>query len=119
VEAVLLDDPRVPRSGRVLLAAAGGGRELQILLERGYEVFAFNPSDRSSKAREALASQRAPERSWFKRAIRTWRRKPRANQDRSTAWLAASISCFGWGSLSHLTEPGAVLETLAPYGLWP
>src|SRR5882724_468985 len=42
-ETALLEDHRVPRSGRVLLGAAGGGRELRALLERGYEVYAFEP----------------------------------------------------------------------------
>src|SRR4051812_29760663 len=42
-EAKLLDDPRVPRRGTVLLAAAGGGRELQALLVRGYQVYGFEP----------------------------------------------------------------------------
>jgi hypothetical protein len=38
-----LEAPAFPRSGRVLLGAAGAGRELVALLERGYEVIAFDP----------------------------------------------------------------------------
>jgi hypothetical protein len=37
------DSPLFPRSGRVLLGAAGGGRELSALLERGFSVVAFDP----------------------------------------------------------------------------
>ena len=37
------DSPLFPRSGRVLLGAAGGGRELSALLSRGFSVVAFEP----------------------------------------------------------------------------
>ncbi|UQA55313.1 class I SAM-dependent methyltransferase [Polyangium aurulentum] len=38
-----LDAPAFPRTGRVLVGAAGAGRELVALLDRGYEVTAFDP----------------------------------------------------------------------------
>ena len=40
-----LSAPPFPAAGRVLLAAAGGGRELAALLARGLSVTAFEPSD--------------------------------------------------------------------------
>jgi hypothetical protein len=43
-ERALLARPEVPTSGNVLLAAAGGGRELKALIERGFEVTAFEPN---------------------------------------------------------------------------
>jgi SAM-dependent methyltransferase len=43
-ERALLERAEVPREGRVLLAAAGGGRELAALLARGYDVTAFEPN---------------------------------------------------------------------------
>jgi hypothetical protein len=39
----VVSSPRFPRSGRVLVGAAGAGRELAALVERGYEVVAFDP----------------------------------------------------------------------------
>jgi hypothetical protein len=38
-----LADPSFPKSGRILLGGAGAGRELVALVERGYEVVAFDP----------------------------------------------------------------------------
>lgn len=43
-EERLLDHPAVPRSGHVLLGAAGGGRELRALAHRGFTVTAFEPN---------------------------------------------------------------------------
>jgi SAM-dependent methyltransferase len=40
-EYALLQRPELPRRGRVLLAGAGGGREVKALADRGYEVSAF------------------------------------------------------------------------------
>ena len=44
-EAQALAHPRVPRSGRVLVGGAGGGREIAALRERGYHVIGFDPCD--------------------------------------------------------------------------
>ena len=38
-----LESPRFPRSGRVLVGAAGAGREVAALVDWGYEVVAFDP----------------------------------------------------------------------------
>ena len=38
-----LDHPAFPKSGRLLLGGAGGGRELAALIARGYGVVAFEP----------------------------------------------------------------------------
>ena len=42
-EARILSSPPFPKSGRILLGAAGAGRELVALVERGFEVVAFDP----------------------------------------------------------------------------
>ena len=42
-EARILSTPPFPKSGRILLGAAGAGRELVALVEQGFEVVAFDP----------------------------------------------------------------------------
>jgi SAM-dependent methyltransferase len=49
-EIALLERPELPRRGRVLLAGAGGGREVKALADRGYEVSAFEPVERYCSA---------------------------------------------------------------------
>lgn len=44
-EAEVLDDPRFPREGTVLVAGCGGGRELAALRARGYGVIGFDPCE--------------------------------------------------------------------------
>ena len=82
-------------------------------LSRGYEVCAFEPvaplfeSARNHRARRQCE--------WWSRKlpIRTSWRELRASQGRWTALRGRVDLCIlGWGSLSHLTEPNAVLETL-------
>jgi hypothetical protein len=112
-EAALLDDPRVPRSGRALLAAVGGGRELKVLLERGYEVFAFEPVGplfESARSVGVAAGSRAL-------VVQASYQDLVAKAEGKSGPLDGLAGRFdlcvlGWGSLSHLTEPGAVLETL-------
>ncbi|MES1185313.1 MAG: class I SAM-dependent methyltransferase [Myxococcales bacterium] len=112
-EAALLGDPRVPRSGRVLLPAAGGGRELQVLLERGYEVFAFEPVYplfESARSVGVAAGSRAT-------VVQANYRDLVAKADGKPGPLDGlgghfDLCLLGWGSLSHLTEPGAALEAL-------
>lgn len=110
-EAALLEDSRVPRSGRVLLGAAGGGRELCALLERGYEVFAFEPVAPLFECARNIADG--------KNAVVV-----QANYDDMVARAAGKsgpldnlaghfdLCILGWGSLSHLTELDAVLDLL-------
>lgn len=57
-ERALLARPEIPAKGRVLLAAAGGGRELKALIERGYEVTAFEPNPVLREGASAVAAQR-------------------------------------------------------------
>jgi hypothetical protein len=45
-EARAIAEPPFPRTGRLLLPAAGGGRELAVLCRMGYQVVAFEPSPR-------------------------------------------------------------------------
>ena len=109
-EMALLEDPHLPRSGRVLLGAAGGGRELRALIERGFEVFAFEPvtpllysAQKVARGKNAVVL-RATYRDLVAKALG----KAGPLDD-----LAGSfdLCILGWGSLSHLTEPSDVVET--------
>ena len=55
-ELAALTSPHFPRSGRILLGAAGGGRELAELCQRGYEVVAFEPAPALAEAAGAVAA---------------------------------------------------------------
>lgn len=128
-ERDILDHPAVPRTGRVLLGGAGGGRELRELAGRGYEVVGFEPS-------QVLATELARVAEGYAgcRGLRaSYEDLPRAaTGEGPLAGLGAfDLVWFGWGSLTHVTEideivrvlraarevaPGAVLA--ATVGLW-
>lgn len=55
-EREAIASPCFPRSGRILLGAAGGGRELAALCRMGYKVLAFEPSAPLAEAARAVAS---------------------------------------------------------------
>lgn len=119
-EQAILREPLVPASGRVVLAAAGGGRELVALAERGYEVFAFEPSlfllqaaERVARAYTGVSVRRASYADLVARA------RGRAGALDGVD-LSASLVWFGWGSFTHLTDPREQLEVLrAARELWP
>jgi hypothetical protein len=107
-ESALLDDPRVPRSGRVLLGAAGGGRELKALQDRGYQVCAFEPVSRlAESAREVArgAGTVVTDASYQDLVTRAAGQRGPLDSLRGPFELCI----LGWGSLSHLTEPDDVL----------
>jgi len=52
-----ITEPPFPRTGRILLGGAGGGRELVELCRLGFEVVAFEPSEQLCEgARQAVSS---------------------------------------------------------------
>src|SRR5450432_8359 len=55
-ERSLFAEACIPKTGRVLLAAAGGGRELKALLEAGYSVTAFEPNPRLFEGAQQVAA---------------------------------------------------------------
>lgn len=110
-EDALLEDPRVPRTGRVLLTAAGGGRELRVLLERGYEVFAFEPvSTLFEGARSvALGANATVVQASYDDLVTRAAGKPGPLDGLGGR---IDLCILGWGSFSHLTDLSAVVETL-------
>lgn len=118
-ELAMLDDSRVPRAGRVLLAAAGGGRELRALVARGFEVCAFEPAEPlfESSRNVARGSSAVALKASYQDLV-SW---AEGRGGPLSGWRGPFDLCLlGWGSISHLTAPGAALEvfralrTLAP-----
>ncbi len=112
-ERRLLEHPVVPRSGRVLLGAAGGGRELKALAERGYEVLAFEPSDALFKAAQALGatlSGASVRKADYRDLIESERG---ASSVFAARELAVDLVWLGWGSLSHVLDERTRLDLLS------
>jgi hypothetical protein len=104
-----------PAPARVLVGAAGGGREAFALAARGYAVTAFEPSAvlAQSMARRAardggVAAYRA--RYADLPVLQPASPMGSALDTRTAAPFDAGI--LGWASLSHLTTDAARLETL-------
>lgn len=111
-EAAMLDHQRVPRAGRVLLGAAGGGRELAGLLARGYEVTAFEPVEPffESARRSARGSSAVVLKGSYADLVR---RARDASGPLSPVQGPFDLCLLGWGSLSHLSSTREVAEVLA------
>lgn len=118
-EVELLEHPATPRNGRVLLAGAGGGREILALGERGYEIFAFEPSVVLRTGAEEVASRFAGSRC-VHGSYADIVRAVRGSGPLADAPWPFDLVYFGWGSFTHLLsspEQRAVLaavRSLAP-----
>lgn len=118
--AAISADP-FPPSGRVLLGGAGGGRELRALVERGYDVVAFEPSEPLAAGARRLAVNGAS-------VVVTADYADLVNAVESKSGpLAAPLAnididgvILGWGSLSHVlstedrTKLFRAIRTVAP-----
>jgi len=100
-EKRVLDSPHFPREGRVLVGAAGGGREVKGLLERGFRVVAFDPCAPFADAARGLSDNAFVQASYadLVDAVRG-RGGPLAFLRDAPPFDAAIL---GWGSLSHVT----------------
>jgi len=118
-EVTLLDHPRVPRAGRVLLAAAGGGRELRALIERGYQVYGFEPVEALVRSAQEIArgSDATVVRASYEDLLARAQGRSGALDDMHGP---IDLCHLGWGSFSHLTELDEALGVLtALRGLAP
>lgn len=113
-EKALLARPGMPTHGRVLLPGAGGGRELKAFVERGYEVFAFEPAARLCAAcREIVGDRGGPvAQAAYADLLRLARdgSGPLSGFDGpfDLVWL-------GWGSFTHVTvaeDHAAILASI-------
>lgn len=112
-EKRVLDGAEFPKKGLVLLGAAGAGRELVALSERGHDVVAFDPCERFVEAARSVAPR---DRATVVQA--SYEDLVAASQGRSNR-LAEVLAgkrfdavILGWGSLSHVSPAEARLELL-------
>jgi hypothetical protein len=105
-----------PPPARLLVGGAGGGREVAALVERGYEVVAFEPSEALA---ESLAEwglehvqvyRGAYEQLPFLRAVPDGQRVDIRDLGPFDAGL------LGWGSFSHLRHEEHRVATLRAFG---
>jgi hypothetical protein len=102
-EERIVGGPLFPRKGRILLGAAGGGREMLPLAERGYDLVVFEPSKLFLGARAVAAPFANVQvvRASYADLVRA--------VEARTGPLAEAVSnnfdavILGWGSLSHVT----------------
>jgi 2-polyprenyl-3-methyl-5-hydroxy-6-metoxy-1,4-benzoquinol methylase len=80
-----------PSEGRILLAAAGGGRETRALEAMGYEVASFDPSDHLVERFRALTNDNR----------KILRSAPTAVPSFEVEFDAAIV---GWGGYTHIPE---------------
>jgi hypothetical protein len=99
-----LSKPPFPKRGRVLLGAAGGGRELRVLCERGFEVVAFEPNDTLRAGAEAVARDHPKARvlpgSYRDLVAATTERTGPLADALATGPFDAVV--LGWGSVTHV-----------------
>lgn len=104
-EQPLFSEPPFPRCGRILLGAAGAGRELNWLCQRGYVVSAFEPSALVHSAREVASAYTGVqvEQGAYSDLV--------AAIDSTGGPLSRLVSggpfdgiVLGWGSLSHVWD---------------
>jgi len=111
-EKALLDASLLPASGRVLLGAAGGGRELMGLAERGYAVSAFEPALELFQGAQQVAS-RYPACQVLRGSYADLCARAEGRENALSALdLDVDLIWLGWGSLSHLTVPDEPLGLL-------
>jgi hypothetical protein len=112
-EARVLSSPPFPPSGRVLLGGAGAGRELAALVERGFDVVAFDPCRPFADAARTLG--RGGTRS-VEVLHASYDDLVRAASGRGGPLAPACTGrpfdavVLGWGSLSHVMPARARLE---------
>jgi hypothetical protein len=102
-EKRVLDAPRFPRAGRVLVGAAGAGREMVALLERGFSVVAFDPCQPfvAAAQRVAPADRAAVVQASYADLVDVAAGKGGALADACRGAPFDAV-ILGWGSLSHV-----------------
>ncbi|HVW28581.1 MAG TPA: hypothetical protein VHC69_24620 [Polyangiaceae bacterium] len=103
-ETTVLERMHLPPGAAILLAAAGGGRELATLLERGYEVVAFEPNEALLEGARAVSAEAGG-----KQVVRASLEDLVESAMLGTGPLVGVQGPFemvllGWASFSHLTD---------------
>lgn len=119
-ELLFTSDP-FPPTGRILLGAAGGGRELRWFMSRGYAVVAFEPSGLVRDAEAAAGKD--PRVRIFRAAYRSFVEQLESGTgDLSSvcAGTAFDAIVLGWGSFSYVYRADERLRLLkALRWSWP
>lgn len=117
-----LDSPHFPRTGRVLVGASGAGREVVALLERGYDVVAFDPCAAFVDAARRVAPNARVFQASYEDLINAATGSFPRTENPLTSALTAPFDAIllGWGSLCHVTPYASrlalfqALHSLAP-----
>ncbi len=88
--------------GRILVGAAGGGREVGALLERGYEVAAFEPADKPRAHGRARHRGRVTIEAADYDALTAAVRGETASPLADIARARYDAVLLGWGSFTHV-----------------
>ena len=110
-EERVLASPEFPRAGRILLGGAGPGRELAALVERGFEVVAFDPCLPFTEAARSLVPRDRAEvvcASYDDLVAAVAGRGGPLGPSVARAPFDAIV--LGWGSLSHVMPAASRLE---------
>jgi hypothetical protein len=110
-ERTVLEHPAIPRGGRVLLAGAGGGRELQALADRGFSIFAFEPTEVLLRGAKVVAAK-ARDAACVKASFQDLVTAVHGVGPLATISQPIDLVYFGWGSFTHVTETEEQLATL-------
>jgi hypothetical protein len=110
-EAAVLGAPPFPRTGRLLLGGAGGGRELKALIERDFEVTAFEPSSLWRSALEVGGTRATVLQGSYADLVRAVAGRGGPLQNLANDRFDAIV--LGWGSLPHVTDPDERRELFA------
>jgi hypothetical protein len=101
-----------PSRGHVLLGAAGSGRELRWLCERGYSVTAFEPSNLAEIARQKASPAAEVIRAEYDDLVLGIESKSGPLVG-ALAGRSFDAVILGWGSLSYVWSPRSRVRLLA------
>ncbi len=116
-ERSAIERMKLKAGGRVLLAAAGGGREAKVLVEKGYQVFGFEPSPCLFDGANARPDLR-PACTLIRSSYRDFLTAVSEGSGPAVALLEKKpfdAVILGWGSFSYVLSAGdrlALLQSL-------
>jgi hypothetical protein len=111
-EAMVLDRIGLPPGARVLLGAAGGGRELSVLLDRGYDVVAFEPNETLLSGARAVSAKAGSGQVLCASLEHLVESALQGTGPLASVAGPFDMVLLGWVSLSHLAQPAAHVAVL-------
>jgi hypothetical protein len=108
--------PRPP--ARVLIGGAGGGREVLAMVEKGYEVTAFEPSAALAAAMSCRFAERLTievYRARYEDMPHLFPARPDGPSTTLEAGPGFGAAILGWGSYSHVTTEAQRIRTLSSF----